>query len=121
MNGIIDEYPTTMVRFSAVDYEKFKHMTNVYLKLYAALAKHFMDSGLLLFDLTIKSHYLAHVMRQAEWLNPRLSWTFAGEDFMQIMKVLAQACVKGTIAPKVAAKLLFKYRVTLELRFKKVV
>ena len=120
MNALIDEYPAKEVRLNGQDYEKFKDMTWTYLRLYSTLASHFMGRGLLLFDLTIKSHYLAHVMFQAEWLNPRLSWTFAGEDFMHIMKILAQSCVRGTKGPMVASKMLAKYRVTLQLRFQRV-
>ena len=120
MNELIDEYPSTLFRFSAEDFEKFKQMTWVYLRLYTALAKTFMNEGKLLFDITVKSHYMAHLMIQSEWLNPRLSWTFAGEDFMHIMKILAQSCVRGTQGPKVAAKMLAKYSLTLDLRFQKV-
>ena len=119
MNALIDEYPSKEVTMTPMDYEKFKDMTWTYLKLYSALAKHFMTRGLLLFDLTVKSHYLAHVMLQARWLNPRLSWTFAGEDLMHTMKILAQSCVKGTKSPNVASKMLAKYRVTLQLRFQR--
>ena len=120
MNELIDEYPANVFRFNAQDFAKFKEMTWVYLRLYASLAKTYMQQGKLLFDLTVKSHYMAHLMMQCEWLSPRLSWTFAGEDFMHIMKILPQSCVKGTQGPKVAAKILGKYRLTLELRFNKV-
>ena len=119
MNDLIDENPSTNYKFNDEDFAKFQNMTWVYLRLYGALAKTYMEQGKLLFDITIKCHYLAHVMLQSRWLNPRLSWTFAGEDFMHIMKVLAQACVKGVESSQVAAKMLMKYRVTLELRFKK--
>ena len=95
MNDLIDGYPATTFRFTDEDFAKYKQMTWIYLRLCAALAKTYMQRRKLLFDVTVKSHYLAHVMIQSQWLSPRLSWTFAGEDFMHIMKILAQACVKG--------------------------
>ena len=116
MNNLIDHYPSQDFKFSNEDYAQFQEMTWTYLRLYTSLAKTYMQGGYLLFDVTIKCHYLAHMMMQAEWLNPRLTWTFAGEDFMHFMKLLAQSCVRGTRSPKVAAKILSKYRFALELR-----
>ena len=121
MNCLIDDYPSSVFKFQGPDYKKFKDMTWVYVRLFSALARTYMERGCPLFDVTIKLHYLIHVMLQAEWLNPRLSWTFSGEDFMHIMKILAQSCVRGTKSPQVASKMLAKYRVCLELRFKEVV
>ena len=118
---MVDEYPATHFKFSQEDFGQFRHLTWTYVRVFAALAKTYMERGQLLFDLTIKSHYMVHVMQQAQWLNPRLSWTFSGEDLMHTMKILAQSCVRGTKASKVAAKMLSKYRTTLELRFRIVV
>ena len=87
-----------------------------YLQLNTALAQHYNAMGWKIFDITIKFHYLVHASRGAKWLNPRLGWTYSGEDFMQKVRLLTQSSVRGTPMIKVGEKTLRKYVWGMTLR-----
>lgn len=52
-------------------------------------------NGLKVFNLTQKAHYMMHVAFRARHMNPRMSWCFRGEDFMQHMRKLLLSCSRG--------------------------
>ena len=51
--------------------------------------------GLPLIAITLQLHYMLHGARATKFLNPRLSWCFQGDDYMQHMRVLAHSCLRG--------------------------
>ena len=53
----------------------------------------------------------------ARAINPRLTWCWSGEDFMQQTQALAQSAVRGVRATDVMTKMARKYRVGLHLKF----
>ena len=57
-----------------------------FVQLNTALASHYNQQGLKIFDVTIKFHYLVHAAHNSRYLSPGLSWCYAGEDMMQYMK-----------------------------------
>ena len=103
-------------RWPREEHEQFYNLVMNYLKLQTSLAKFYGEQGLFLFDVTIKSHYLAHLALMSQYLNPRLAWTFTGEDLMHFIKILAQSCVRGNRMSRVSKKMLQKYRIALQLR-----
>lgn len=60
------------------------------------LGTYYPENGVKLFDITIKSHALAHSAFQAKFLNPVLTWCWSGEDFMHTIKDVAQNNMSGT-------------------------
>ena len=102
-------------------YEQFYTLVMNYLRLQSSLAKFYGDQGIFLFDVTIKSHYLAHLALMSQYSNPKLSWTFTGEDLMHLVKILAQSCVRGNKMARVSKKMLQKYRIALQLRLDTIV
>ena len=68
----------------------------VFLAVQNQLCVHWCSRGVKLFNVTFKSHILAHSAFQAAYYNPRLGWTFRGEDFMQIMKRVSASAANGT-------------------------
>ena len=68
-----------------------------------------------LFNITIKSHMLAHLALQSAYINPVFGSCYSGEDFMKRMKRLGQSCARGVTARDVPRKLLNKYLVALHL------
>ena len=56
-----------------------------------------------------KFHWLQHIKLQSRFVNPRLSWCYADEDFMGIMKKMSMKCLAGTAATKVAAKIVERW------------
>tara|TARA_B110000196_G_scaffold313756_1_gene320891 strand:+ start:626 stop:1255 length:630 start_codon:yes stop_codon:yes gene_type:complete len=62
-----------------------------------------------IFDVTIKTHWTLHCAMEAPFLNPRLSWNFAGEDFMMKCRELHQSCCKGNSPAQSITKFATKY------------
>lgn len=75
----------------------------------SALAYHFNTAGTKVFNIVPKHHLLWHCCHQAGRLNPRLTWCFSGEDYMQHMRRLAQSVLRGTPAWMVSVKLSYKF------------
>ena len=61
-----------------------------------AVCSFYAAQHLPVFNITIKSHYLAHACIGAQWINPRKVWCFMGEDFMKHMRELGHSCCLGT-------------------------
>ena len=95
--------------------DEFERTTFDFLAIYTSLANFHMDGGSMLFNITIKSHYLLHCGLQARYLNPRLSWCYAGEDMMSKMKDLCSTCLRGNAARQATVKALAKYIYALHL------
>ena len=73
----------------------------LFLLMQNSLGLYYPEHGYKLFDVTPKSHFLAHSAWQAEFLNPVLTWCFSGEDFMRKIKDVAGNSVHGTPMYKV--------------------
>ena len=113
---ILDAYPRA-VRLPEEAVADFHSAVQAFLACSNALSAHFAAAGQKLFNITIKYHYLAHAAEQAKWLNPRLGWCYAGEDYMNKVKRTASSCLRGTPPDQVSEKMLRKYRVGMHLRF----
>lgn len=74
-----------------------------------AVARHFNAEGIKVFNIVPKHHLLWHCCNQAQFLHPRLSWCYSGEDFMQHMRRLAQSVLRGTPANMISRKVAFKF------------
>ena len=70
-----------------------------------------------LFNVTVKLHYMLHGARNAKFLNPRMSWCFQGEDYMQHMRVLAHSCLRGNPMHQAQSKLLDKMLIAMHASF----
>ena len=70
---------------------------------------------LMVIDVTIKTHMNLHGALRAGHLNPRKSYNYSGEDFMQKNKTLMQSCVKGNGAITSAVKHMEKYAFALHM------
>ena len=81
----------------------------VFLCMQNALATYFCSNGIFLFNITIKSHYLAHGALQAAWLHPGRAWCFAGEDLMQHLKRVMEYSTHGIRVHQWSERLLEKY------------
>lgn len=56
-----------------------------------------------------KTHDIWHIGEDSQWLNPRLLWTYKGEDFVGRISYIAKSCTKATIAARVSNKIMDKY------------
>ena len=89
--------------------EEFRTAAFVFLQTQNSLAQYYNAHGLYLFNVTIKSHYMAHAAIQAAWMHPTLSWTFRGEDLMQHMKRMHSFCSQGRPSWQWGEAMLEKY------------
>ena len=62
-----------------------------------------------IFNYTIKFHYLLHLGLIGRHINPRLGWCYGGEDFMMKVKKLVQSSYRGSPAHIIPNKILTKY------------
>ena len=100
----------------APDAHKFVEASWLYVNCQNAAAQFFNTQTLMIFDITIKTHYTCHCALVAPFLNPRLCWNFAGEDFMQKCKILHQSCVRGNSVHQSVCKFAEKYCIALHLQ-----
>ena len=64
------------------------------------------ENNLKRWNVVPKMHFFAHIALTCRYQNPRTTWNYMDEDFMGIMKEIAEACTSGTPShkvPKVAA------------------
>ena len=111
---ILDAHPRD-VRFPPDVRAAFQDNIFTYLLLFNSLADFYTAEGLKLFDITVKAHYLAHIALMSAFLNPRLAWTYSGEDFMHHSKRLFSACTRGCKPHLTSKKFSFRYLVGMHL------
>ena len=114
---ILDENPRTF-RFTDETGIEFKDSIFTFLVMFHALASFYASPAggpLMLFNVTIKAHYLAHIGIMGVHMNPRLSWCYSGEDFMHHARRLASGCAKGTKPDLISKKFCFGYSVGMHI------
>ena len=117
LDEILDCYPDADVLPDEVARDFVDHSW-LYVRCQNAVAAHFnRDEALMIFDITIKTHWVCHCAQRATHLNPRKGWNFAGEDFMHKCQVLHQSCMRGNSAPQSVVKFAGKYAYALHLLF----
>ena len=80
--------------------------------LFNALGSYYADlvgDAKRLFNVTIKAHYVIHCVLDAEHINPRLTWCYAGEDMMFRVRRLLATCTYNTLTSESIRKFVQKY------------
>ena len=77
------------------------------------VAEHYAYEGWQLFDMTSKLHFIMHIADLSSHINPRRTWCFLGEDFMQKMQRLGKSCMKGNTTARATCKLAQRHRTGL--------
>jgi len=90
-------------------FRQFMDTCERFLVLYSAVNRHFVDSGYLLFNVTPKLHLLWHAAHACQFIHSRHTWCYSGEDNMQHMRPMVQACLKGSKKWHVVNKLVDKF------------
>ena len=108
IDAILKEY-TRENKFPVEVYNEWQAAFFGYLGLQTALAKHYNGRGRYLFDVTFKSHANSHIAKDAEHLNPRRGWCYAGEHFQKVVKDITSSSCKGNKANAVSQKTNQKY------------
>ena len=114
MDRVLDAYPGS-VTLPEEAAEDFVASSFVFLHQYTRLASLYNAGGDMVFNVTVKSHMVAHIALRAGDLNPRRAWCFSGERMMLLMRRVAQSCCRGIEATELGRKMLSKYRYGLHL------
>ena len=69
-----------------------------------------MQKGLLLWNVTLKQHFLIHTAMICKYYNPRRYWNYADEDFVGRIAKLASSRGGPKAAATTTRKLLEAYR-----------
>jgi hypothetical protein len=117
IDEILDSHPDSF-KLPEVAADALLLETNNHLAFVNTLKVRFMamDPPMYMFHQTIKSHMLIHCALQARHLHLRLSWCFAGEDFMRLTKRTMASCLRGTKQWNVLRKFLTKYANCIHFR-----
>jgi len=87
----------------------YQNAIRYFLVLQNSLAKYYNTRSIRIFDITIKSHYLAHSGIQAAWLHPKKAYCYKGEDLMQRIKTVVSYARDGICAQAVGSRAMEKY------------
>ena len=117
MDEVLDSYPDVDV-FPSHALRDFVDASWHYARCQNAVSEYYNTTeGYMIFDITIKTHWTLHCAMEAAYLNPRLSWNFAGEDFMMKCRELHQSCCKGNSPAQSVDKFADKYGYALQQIF----
>ena len=108
MDEVLDSNKDLFV-LPPADATAFKKAAYGFAQVTTSLGHHFHEKGDMLFNFTIKFHYLCHLGDIASYISPRVAWCYKGEDMMQILRKLVQSVARGTPQHLVAHKVIVKY------------
>ena len=117
METILDETKEEY-RLTGEAADEYERAAQAFLTCASALAADFHSRHRMLFNVTIKFHYLAEHARMCRWLHPRKGRCYQGEDMMLKTRNLVQSCIRGTPGHLVCAKVLGKYSLGMHLKMK---
>ena len=80
-----------------------------FLTRYTWLAKKSDEQGLLLFPSKPKLHFLWHIARRTNFLNPRRVACWCDESFLSLVKTIAGASARGTCLHNIPTKVMHKH------------
>ena len=87
-----------------------------FLDSYDWLNKWALEKGNLLFHVVMKFHTFMHLVRNAQFLNPRFHWCFKSEDFVGRVSKVAHSVSVGTKSTHLSVKIAAKYVLLMHLR-----
>ena len=84
---------------------------------YQALNDWAVEQGRLLFHIVMKHHTLLHLVENARFLNPRITWCFKSEDYVGKVSHICHSVSMGVRSTRLSEKQLAKYCLMLHLSF----
>ena len=97
------------------DYDASLALGGTFLKSYSYLYKWSLEKDRKSFHIVAKHHSFMHLLWGSKYLNPRVSWCFAGEDYVGQIAKLGHSVSMGVSATRIPLKLAPKYRILLHL------
>ena len=107
------------LRLPAGPANRFQEHVFLMCQLQGQLAEYFLDeTNLKVFNRTSKLHGVCHCALLCEFLHPRMTWCFRGEDMMSKTQSIAKSSVRGNNAANAINKMAKRYKLGLHLQFK---
>ena len=119
---LIMEENRSVIKLPREAYTEFRKVGFDFLVCFNALGHYYSEEhtpAIRLFNVTTKAHYLAHVILQGEFINPRLGWCYAGEHLMFHARRLMQKCMAHNTPGKATVKFAKQYRLGMHLTFER--
>ena len=69
-----------------------------------------------LYHIVYKHHCQHHLVKEAQFLNPRYTWNFRSEDFVGKVATLTRSLAMGVKSTRLSGKLMIKYRILLHMQ-----
>lgn len=118
LNAVYELLDQRVYNFTSDQKAEFRiHMMKC-LQHYLVLHKEAADAGKMLWNITIKAHFAAHLCDQADHSNPRVWWCYGSESMVGRISRLASSCTAGTASYLVSLKLMDKYRAAIHIMWK---
>ena len=108
IESTLDQYAASF-RFPSEVAKDFELSCWSFVQLNTSLAHFYHPQHIMLFNHTIKFHYIIHIGMISRYINPRLGWCYAGEDFMKKIKTIVQGSQHGSAPSAVVPKVMQKY------------
>lgn len=117
LNAVYELLDLKVFHFTPSQQQQFQDHMHKCLLHYLILHKEAAAAGKKIWNMTMKSHYAAHIAMQAEYCNPRVNWCYGSESMVGHISRLAQSCLSGTAAHLVSESLMTKYRISMHILF----
>ena len=98
---------------SEVEWAHAMSLATSFLSRYEYLSAWALEKGGTLFNKVMKFHTFQHLVENSRFLNPRVHWCFASEDFVGKVSTLTVSVNSGVASTKLSTKLAPKYRILL--------
>ena len=108
MDQVMDDYKDVF-RLPPEKSAAFRDAAFAFVQITSALGHYYHPRNIMLFNFTIKFHYILHLGLSSQWMNPRRVWCYGGEDMMQLVKRIAAGSLAGSDAAAVLTKVVRKY------------
>ena len=95
-NKDVHKFPPTVANSCLVICER-------YLQVLTYLSQSYAAEGSMVFNVVPKAHFLWHTCWDSRHISPRHTYCYSGEDYMNHMKKMAGACLKG-VQPHLISK-----------------
>lgn len=113
MSQLIAHFDQSNAFLTEVEWGHAMSLATGFLDRYAYLSAWALEKGRTLFNIVIKHHTFQHLVENSKYLNPRVHWCFASEDFVGKVSILTASVNPGVSSTKLTTKLAPKYRILL--------
>ena len=115
--AVSDMFDTADVIPSNGDWLIMMAHINLFFDSYDALNAWALAEGRNLFHVVMKHHTLLHLIENAQFLNPKITWCFKSEDYVGKISRIGHSVAMGVRSTKLSEKVMAKYILMLHLCF----